>query len=99
LCQTFFPYRHEERKVDAVLMRRRIGTMVETELAIVALIDDAMMVRRGQFGDVALVPIDPIQERVERRTEIEATPTTIADVIDAKGFFVEYRRIDWLKQA
>ena len=72
--------------------------MVETELAIVALVDNAMMVCRGQFGDVALVLINPIQERVEGRTEIEATPTTIANVIDAKGFLVENGRIDWLKQ-
>ena len=63
--------------------------MVEAELAIVALIDHAVMVRRSQFGDIALVLIDSVQERVEGRTEIEATPTTIAYIIDAQGFFLE----------
>jgi hypothetical protein len=80
-------------------MGRGVGTMVETELTIVAFVHHPVMVCRSQFGDVALIFIDPLQEGIERRTEIEATAATIAHIINSQGFLFEGGRIDWLKQA
>ena len=79
-------------------MWRRIGTVVETELAIIALIDDPMVVGWRELGDVALIPIDAVEQRVERRTKIEAAPAAIADFIDALRVFLELRGIDGIDQ-
>ena len=76
-------------------MRRRIGTVVETELTVIALIDDPMVVGRCELGDVSLIPVDAVEQRVERRTKIEAAPAAIADFIDALRVFLELRWDRW----
>ena len=40
-----------------------------------------------------------VEQRVERRTQIEAAPAAIADFIDALRLFLELRRIDGVDQA
>jgi hypothetical protein len=44
--------------------------MVVTELTVVALVDHPLMFRGHDLVDMAVVPVDPIQELVERRTEV-----------------------------
>jgi hypothetical protein len=81
-------------EVDGVLMRRGVGTMVETELAVVTFVDDLMMIDGGQFGHVTRVHIDPIQQCVERWTEIEAAPATVTDLVDPQRFLLQLLGID-----
>jgi hypothetical protein len=64
-------------------MGRGIGTMVVAELAIVAFINDPVMIRRSEFRHVTLIFIDPIQQSVEGRAEIETAATSVAYVVDA----------------
>ena len=80
-------------------MRRRIGTVVVAEFTVIALIDDPMVVGGRELGDVALITVDAVEQRVERRTKIEAAPAAIADFIDALRVFLELRGIDGIDQA
>jgi hypothetical protein len=43
--------------------------------------------------------VDAVEQRVERRTKIEAAPAAIADFIDALRLFQELRGIDGIDQA
>ena len=79
-------------------MRRRIGTMVVAELTVIALVDDPMVVGGRKLGDVTFVPIDAVEQRVERRTQIEAAPAAIADFVDALRVFLKLRGIDGVDQ-
>jgi hypothetical protein len=72
--------------------------MVEAQFAVVTFIDDAVVVRGCKFHDIALVLVDPIQERVEGGTEIEATATAIAHIVNTQRFLFEGGRLNWLKQ-
>jgi hypothetical protein len=73
--------------------------VVVAELTVIAFIDDLMVVGRRQFRDVSLVPVDTVEQRVERRTQIEAAPTAVAHLIDALRVFVELRGVDRVNQA
>jgi hypothetical protein len=77
------------REVDFVVMRRRIGAMVETEFAIVALVHDPPMVGVRQLGHVSLIVIDPTEQRIERGTKIKTPAAAVADFIDPQRFFEE----------
>jgi hypothetical protein len=46
-------------------MWRRIGAVVVAKFTIVALIDHPMMIGWREFGDVALIPVDAVEQRVE----------------------------------
>src|SRR5262249_9684193 len=93
-----FPRNHQPRKIECVLMRGRIGAVVETELTVIALIHDLMMVGWRKLGDVTLIPVDAVEQRVERRTQIEAAPAAIADFIDALRVLLELCGIDGFEQ-
>jgi uncharacterized protein YegL len=73
--------------------------MVEAELAVVAFIDHAVMIRGREFRDIALILINPIQQRIEGGTEIEAAAASVAHIVNAQRFLFKGCRIDWLKQA
>ena len=79
-------------------MRRRIGTVVVTELTVIALIDDPVVVGVCELRDVPLITIDAVEQRVERWTQIEAAPAAIADVIYALRLFLEPCGIDGVAQ-
>ena len=79
-------------------MRWRIGTMVVAELAVITFVDDFLVVSRRQLGNVALILVDPVQQRVERGTKIEAPPAAIADFVNALRVFVELRGVDGIDQ-
>ena len=63
-----------------VVMGRRVRAVVVTELAVITLFFDPLVIRGGQAGDVALILVDPVQQRVEGRAEVEAATTTVAHV-------------------
>jgi hypothetical protein len=63
--QPLFPQNHQVGKVDFELVGRCIRTVIKTELAIVAFVDDPAMILRRQLRHVSLVPVDTIEERVE----------------------------------
>jgi hypothetical protein len=92
------PRDHQAGEIEGVLMRRRIRTMVETEFTIIALIDDPMVVGWCEFCYVTLIPVDAVEQCVERWTKIEAAPTAIADFIDTLRVFLELRGIDGIDQ-
>ena len=73
--------------------------MVVAEFAIIAFIDHAMVIRRSQFRDVALIFINPIQQGVKGGAQIEAATAAITDIIDPQRFFFEVCRIDDLQEA
>ena len=98
-CQMLLPRDHQAGEIESILMRRRIGTVVVAEFTVIALIDDPMVVGGRELGDVALIPVDAVEQRVERRTKIEAAPAAIADFIDALRLFLELRGIDGIDQA
>jgi hypothetical protein len=53
-----------------------------------------LMVERRELPDIALARVDPIQQRGEGGTQVEAAPTAIANLIDPKRFPLELLRID-----
>ena len=65
LCQPFLPENHEMGKVELVLMRRRVRAVIETELAVVTLIDDRPMVGGSQVCNLSLILVDTVQQGVE----------------------------------
>lgn len=73
--------------------------MVETEFAVITFIDDAVVIRRSEFRDIALILINPIQQGIEGWTEIETSAAAVAHVVDAQCFLFEGCRIDGLKEA
>jgi len=75
-------------------MRRRIRTVVVAEFTVIALIDDPMVIGGRELGDVARITIDAVEQRVKRRTQIEAAPAAIADFVDTLRSFLELRGID-----
>jgi hypothetical protein len=79
-------------------MRWRIGAIVETELAVVALIDHLMMVGRRELPDVTCIDVDTIEQGIERRAQIETAAAAVADVIDPQRFFVQLLRIDRINE-
>jgi hypothetical protein len=90
---------HQAREIEGILMRGRIGAVVVAEFAVIAFVDDPVMVGGRELGDVALIPVDAIEQRIERRTQIEAAPAAVADFIDALRLFLELRGIDGIDQA
>jgi hypothetical protein len=57
-----------------------------------------MVVGGRELGDVALIPVDTIEQRIERRAKIEAAPAAIADFINTQRLFLELRGIDGIDQ-
>lgn len=96
--QSLFPHRHQQRKIDSILMGRRVGAMVEAEFAVVTFIDHAVVVCCRKFRDIAVVLINPIEQRIEGGTEIEATAAPVAHIINTQRFLFEGGRIDRLQE-
>jgi hypothetical protein len=46
-------------------MRGRIGTVVVAELAVITLVDNPMMIGWRELRNMALIPVDPVEERGE----------------------------------
>lgn len=72
--------------------------MVIAELAVVTFVDDSMMIGRCELRDHTLILINPVQERVERRTEVEAAAAAVADIVDPQCFLFEGSLIDRLEK-
>jgi hypothetical protein len=97
--QMLLPHDHQSRKIERILMRRRIGTVIVAKFTVIALIDDPMVVGRRELGDVSFISINAVEQRIERRTQIEAAPAAIADFIDTLRVFLELGRVDGIDQA
>ena len=83
---------HEAREVELELMpvARRVGASNLAHLAVVAEVDDVAFLLGGELTNVAVVlVVDGIEQRRERRAQIEAQPAALADVEDARDFLVE----------
>src|SRR5438093_3913628 len=75
---------HEAREVDLPPVGRRVRTVIEAELALIAEIDDFLYVRRRQLLHVAVDRLDvyPVEQHLERRTQRQTPATPAADVIN-----------------
>jgi len=62
--------------------------MVKAELAVIALLLDLFEIAWLEFGEVAFVCIDPVEQGVKRGAEVKASPASITDIIDSQGFLV-----------
>src|SRR5215204_1770168 len=96
--QALLPQNHQMRKVELVLVRRRIGTMVEAEFAIIAFVDHLMMIGRRQLDNLSVVAVDPIQQGIEGGAEIETAPASVTDLINPERLFVEPFRSNGIDQ-
>ena len=94
---------HQLREVDApfLFLIRRIRTDDETELALIALVDDALVLLTGQLAGVVAPTrlVDHLEQRPEARAELDADPAITADVkrsiaLDPRGSLIEPRRIE-----
>jgi hypothetical protein len=81
-------------KIDFVLVGRRVGTVIKTELTVIALIDDPAMVLRAELGHIPFILVDAIEQGIERGAEIEAAAAAVADFVDAQRLFVQLRSIN-----
>ena len=63
--------------------------MVVAELAVVALIGDSFVIAGRELAEIAVLRVDPLEERIEGRAEIEAAPAPIADLKDPRRFFFD----------
>ena len=79
-------------------MRRRVRTVVETELAVVALVHHPLVLGRHHLFDMAVVPINPVEEGVKGRAQIETAATPVANLIDPQRIFRKLSGIDRLNQ-
>src|SRR5215467_9743730 len=66
-----------------------VGTLHLAQLAAVEKVDDAPGFRGGQAANIAVLLVDRIEERRKRRTQIEAQPASVADVVYALEFLIE----------
>ncbi len=76
----FLPRCHESGEVYFILVRWGIRTVIEAELAVIAFLLYLFEIFGFELVDVIVIVIDPINERIERRTEIKAPSTSIADI-------------------
>ena len=93
------PHDHQVWKIYRVLVRRGIGAVIKTELAIIAFVDDPVVIGRRQLGNITLVDVDTVQQGVEGGAEVEASPAPVADLIDPEGFFLEMPGVWRLEKA
>jgi len=70
-------------------MGRGIGAMVITQLAVITFFFHLFEVGGLEFGEVAFMFINTIEEGVKRGTEVETSAASIADIVDSNGFPVE----------
>ena len=96
--QSLLPDDHQMGKIDFIVMGWSIRTMIEAELAVVAFVDDLMVIAGGQFGDITFIHINPIQQSIERGAKIEAASATITDLVDPQGFFLQLLGVDRLDE-
>jgi len=68
-------------------MRRAIGTVVVTEFAVVTFFFHLFEILCSELGDITVIAINAVKERIEGRTEIKTPAAAIADVIDSQRFF------------
>jgi hypothetical protein len=59
--------------------------VIVTELALIAEVRDALKILRGQLLCIAIhsLCVEPVDQIVERGTEVVTTPAPVADVRDA----------------
>jgi len=73
--------------------------MIEAELAVVALVNDPAMIGWGQLGDIAFIIVNPPEQCIERRAEIETASATVADFVDPQRFLVQLSGINRVDEA
>ena len=66
-----------------------VGAMVVAEFAVITFFLDLLVVGRSDFGDIAFVSIDFVEEGVERLAEIKTATASIADIKDSIGLLFE----------
>src|SRR4029453_1708012 len=90
---------HQPRKVDLPPVRRRVRTVIETELALIAEIDHFLDVAGRQFVDVAVARLDvhPIEQHLERRTQRQTPPTPTTNVINPPQLPIDLPQIPKLR--
>ncbi len=75
---------HQPREVEVPLVQLGdVRTVDVAELALEALVDDLVLFGRGESaGVLVVVLVDHLEQRRERRAELEAEPTAVAQVVD-----------------
>jgi hypothetical protein len=63
--------------------------MVVTQFAVIAFVCNLLEIRLSKLGDITLVRIDPVEQGVKRRAEVETPAAPVTDVIDSEGFLLE----------
>ena len=58
--------------------------MVVAELAVVALVGDSFVIAGRELAEVAVLRVDPLEERIEGRAEVEAAAAPVADLEDPR---------------
>jgi hypothetical protein len=57
-----------------------IRTVIETELAVIAFLFNFREILRGEFGKVAFILINTVNERIERGTQVKTPSTPVTDI-------------------
>ncbi len=65
--------------------------MVETELTVIALLFDLCEILGSEFGGVALILINPVYQRIERRAQVKASSTSVTDIKNPAGLGFKLR--------
>ena len=75
---------HEAGEVEVPLaLARDVRAVHVAELAVEAFVDDLVLLGRAHAtGVLVVVPVDVVEERRERRAELEAQATAVAQVVD-----------------
>lgn len=82
-----FPGHHEARKIQIILMGRRVGAMIKAEFTVVTFLFDPGKILPGEFGHVAFVIVQPVDKRREGRTQVETSAASVANVKNPNRFF------------
>jgi hypothetical protein len=72
--------------------------MVIAKLAVVAFVDDPVLIGWRELRNVALILVDTVEQRDKRGAQVEAATATVANFINSQGLFFEVRRIEWMDQ-
>jgi hypothetical protein len=79
-------------------MRRRVGTVIVAKLAVVAFVDNPVLIGWRELRKGALILVDAVEQRGKRGAQVEAATTPVANFINTQCFFFEVRGIDWMYQ-
>jgi hypothetical protein len=78
-------------------MGRDVGALDVADLALEALVDDLVLLGLRELGRIAVVAVDELEQRRERRAQVEAEATAVTEVVDPGQLVAQVTLVELLR--